>query len=77
MSYQKVTGPIRANSHPGSYTGQDAWNDMLVTATAQKCQKPLTQATAVGQEPETGANGSYLPSAPGTAKPTRLEAVGG
>lgn len=31
MSYQKVTGPIMANSHPGSYCGQDAYNDMLVT----------------------------------------------
>lgn len=30
MTYQKVTGPIMANSHPGSYTGQDAYNDMLV-----------------------------------------------
>ena len=29
-SYQKVTGPLMANSHPGSYTGQDAFNDMLV-----------------------------------------------
>ena len=29
-TYQKVTGPLMANSHPGSYTGQDAYNDMLV-----------------------------------------------
>lgn len=29
-SYQEVTGPLMANSHPGSYTGQDAQNDMLV-----------------------------------------------
>ena len=28
--YQKVTGPLMANSHPGSYTGQDAYNDMFV-----------------------------------------------
>ena len=30
MSYQKVTGPLMANSHPGSYCGQDAYNDMFV-----------------------------------------------
>ena len=29
-TYQKVTGPLMANSHPGSYTGQDAYSDMLV-----------------------------------------------
>lgn len=31
MSYQKITGPLMANSHPGSYCGQDAYNDMFVT----------------------------------------------
>jgi DNA (cytosine-5)-methyltransferase 1 len=30
-TYQKVTGPLMANSHPGSYTGQDAHSDMLVS----------------------------------------------
>jgi DNA (cytosine-5)-methyltransferase 1 len=30
----KVTGPLMANSHPGSYTGQDAYNDMFVTSFA-------------------------------------------
>lgn len=29
-SYQKVTGPLMANSHPGSYCGQDAYSDMLI-----------------------------------------------
>jgi DNA (cytosine-5)-methyltransferase 1 len=29
-TYQKVTGPLMANSHPGSYTGQDAFSDMLI-----------------------------------------------
>ena len=32
-SYQSVTGPLMANSHPGSYTGQDAYNDMLIVDT--------------------------------------------
>ena len=31
MSYQARTGPLMANSHPGSYCGQDAYNDMFVT----------------------------------------------
>lgn len=31
LTYQKITGPLMANSHPGSYTGQDAHSDMLVT----------------------------------------------
>lgn len=31
MSYQKITGSLMANSHPGSYCGQDAYNDVLVT----------------------------------------------
>lgn len=34
MSYQNVTGPLMANSHPGSYCGQDAYNDMFVTESA-------------------------------------------
>jgi len=28
--YQKTMGPLMANSHPGSYSGQDAYNDMFV-----------------------------------------------
>lgn len=28
-TYPKITGSLCANSHPGSYTGQDAFNDML------------------------------------------------
>ena len=30
ITYQQTTGSLMANSHPGSYTGQDAYNDMLV-----------------------------------------------
>ena len=30
MSYQIVTGTVNAGAHPGSYNGQDAYNDMLV-----------------------------------------------
>ena len=31
MTYQKVTGTLNPGAHPGSYNGQDAYNDMLVT----------------------------------------------
>ena len=30
MSYQLVTGSLSPGAHPGSYNGQDAYNDMLV-----------------------------------------------
>ena len=29
-TYQKTTGPLMANSHPGAYSGQDAYSDMFV-----------------------------------------------
>ena len=29
VCYPRITGALCANSHPGSYTGQDAFNDML------------------------------------------------
>lgn len=35
MTYQKVTGPLMANSHPGSYCGQDAYSDLLVVDNGQ------------------------------------------
>lgn len=34
--YPQVTGALCANSHPGSYTGQDAFNDMLPVVPADK-----------------------------------------
>ena len=30
MSYQRIVGSLMANSHSGSYCGQDAYNDMFV-----------------------------------------------
>ena len=30
-TYQTVTGSLTPGAHPGSYNGQDAYNDMLVT----------------------------------------------
>lgn len=39
-TYQEVTGPLMANSHPGSYCGQDAYQDMF--STAQNTVRRLT-----------------------------------
>lgn len=37
--YPKVTGPLMANSHPGSYTGQDAFSDMLSVVPSDQPQR--------------------------------------
>lgn len=31
ITYQSVAGTLNPGGHPGSYNGQDAYNDMLVT----------------------------------------------
>lgn len=31
MSYQNKTGTLSQGAHPGSYNGQDAYNDMFIT----------------------------------------------
>lgn len=31
VTYQSVAGTLNPGGHPGSYNGQDAYNDMLVT----------------------------------------------
>ena len=46
-TYQKVTGPLMANSHPGSYTGQDAYTDMLVVGKELK-EVGTFQNTCIG-----------------------------
>ena len=30
VSYQEITGTLSQGAHPGSYNGQDAYNNMLV-----------------------------------------------
>ena len=49
MSYQKVTGTLSQGAHPGSYNGQDAYNNMLVTENAFYNSKTrLSHESAVG-----------------------------
>ena len=55
QTYQKVTGPLMANSHPGSYTGQDAFSDMLV---AGKVEEPVVLDRAFFNQ---GQNAQYDP----------------
>ena len=55
QTYQKCTGPLMANSHPGSYTGQDAFSDMLV---AGKEEKPIVLDRAFFNQ---GKNALYDP----------------
>lgn len=37
MTYQKMTGTLSQGAHPGSYNGQDAYNEMLVTNDENIC----------------------------------------
>lgn len=46
MSYQKVTGCLSQGAHPGSYNGQDAYNDMLVTDGVFDSKNRRVQAVA-------------------------------
>lgn len=36
MTYQTVTGTLSPGAHPGSYNGQDAYNDLLITGEANE-----------------------------------------
>lgn len=41
LIYPKITGALCANSHPGSYSGQDAYNDMLCVLETGNCTKQI------------------------------------
>ena len=56
VTYQKVTGPLMANSHPGSYTGQDAFSDMLVAGPV--AEEPIVIDRAFFNQ---GQNAQYDP----------------
>ena len=56
QTYQKVTGPLMANSHPGSYTGQDAFSDMLV-AGEERC---IVFDKEVYQSGQNATGGHYI-----------------
>ena len=41
--HPQTTGALCANSHPGSYTGQDAFNDMIPVTTAKPPRKYIVR----------------------------------
>lgn len=43
ICYPQITGALCANSHPGSYTGQDAFNDMLPVIKVEKERKYIVR----------------------------------
>ena len=45
MSYQQKTGTLNPGGHPGSYNGQDAYNDMLITTARRKSMDVLERNT--------------------------------
>ena len=58
-TYQKVTGPLMANSHPGSYCGQDAYQDMLVVGKVREAEEtPIVLDRAFFNQ---GQNAQYDP----------------
>jgi len=46
MSYQNITGCLSQGAHPGSYNGQDAYNDMLVIDGVFNSKNGRVQAVA-------------------------------
>ena len=41
-TYQETTGALTCGAHPGSYNGQDAYNDMLVVGGVLNQSQPAT-----------------------------------
>lgn len=59
QTYQKVSGPLMANSHPGSYTGQDAFNDMLVAGACGVDARNATEYLELNGTLQAKANGGF------------------
>ena len=45
MTYQKTSGTLSPGGHPGSYNGQDAYNDMLITGGDDVLRRQRTTAS--------------------------------
>ena len=60
MAYQKTTGPLMANSHPGRYSGQDAYSDMLVVNSSggysRNTGRELLQGQRIKKRKRTGVH---------------------
>ena len=64
MSYQKVAGCLSQGAHPGSYNGQDAYNDMLVIDESSKHTKWATAQHGDGRTCESSGLYARCPSDP-------------
>ena len=62
MSYQNVTGALTQGAHPGSYNGQDAYNDMLVIDENSKHRKRATAQHGDGRTGESSGLYARCPS---------------
>lgn len=47
---QRVTGTLSQGAHPGSYNGQDAYNDMLVVGNGLRSRKRSAASSAVAED---------------------------
>lgn len=47
---QKVTGTLNPGGHPGSYNGQDAYNDLLVVDDGKNVGRNTDSTNAVSKE---------------------------
>lgn len=64
--HPEKTGALCANSHPGSYTGQDAYNDMLpviLNSSGGGARTPSRDRTGKEQEQGMETNGNSSSSA--------------
>ena len=68
MSYQKTTGTLSPGAHPGSYNGQDAYSDMLVTD--GNYNEPQRYAIKGGHERNRGFLGGFRPQGPADSNKT-------
>ena len=71
MSYQRVAGTLSANTHPGSYCGQDAYNDMFVVRKKdellhRKWADTSALSSAEGRNAELYARSTNYPEGGGT-----------
>lgn len=54
---QRVTGTLNPGAHPGSYNGQDAYNDMLVVENVDNKQGELSHSCCGGSREFFGGDG--------------------
>lgn len=78
-TYQQTSGCLTPGAHPGSYNGQDAYNDMFVTGRAIRRLTPLEGERLQGLPDGWGDIGDWVDSKGKTRKTTdslRYEMIG-